>query len=89
MATKVMNFKMDEMEIADIKRVASVYHITVTDFVKDAIGEYMEKLKADPFYRLTMNVEEADPEESAEILAAIDSLTDDDLEIVSSKRFKV
>jgi hypothetical protein len=86
MAVKALNFKMDEAEIADVKRVASVYHMTVTDVVKEAIREYLEKLKADPFYRLTANVQEADEAESAEILGAIDGLTDDDLTIASTER---
>lgn len=89
MATKAMNFKMDEMEIADMKQVASVYHMTVTDIIKEAVREYIQKLKADPFYRLTANVEDADEEETAEILDAIGSLSDDDLTISSSKRFSV
>ena len=45
MAVKALNFKMDEVEIADVKQVASVYHMTVTDVVKEALREYLEKLK--------------------------------------------
>lgn len=89
MATKAINFKMDEVEIADMKKVASVYHITVTDIIKNAIGEYLLKLKEDPFYKLTANVEEADAEETAEVLEEINGLTDDDITIVSSKRFTI
>ena len=89
MATKAINFKMDEVEIADMKKVASVYHITVTDIIKEAIGEYLLKLKEDPFYKLTANVEETDTEETAEVLEEINSLTDDDIAIASSKRFTI
>ena len=46
-------------------------------------------MKADPFYRLTANVEEADAAESAEILDAISSMENDDLAISSSERFTV
>ena len=89
MAAKALNFKMDEMEIADIKHVATVYHKSITDVIKEGIREYVQKLKADPFYRLTANVEEADAEETAEILGAIDSLTDDDLSISQTRQFTV
>lgn len=41
------------------------------------------------FYRLTVNVEDANPEETVEILSAIEALSDDDLKIVSSKEFHV
>ena len=89
MAVRAMNFKMDEVQIDDVKHVASVYHMTITDLIKEAVSEYLGKMKADPFYRLTANVEEADAAESAEILDAISSMENDDLAISSSERFTV
>ena len=89
MATKVMNFKMDEQDITAMKEVASVFHITMTDVVRDAVHEYIERMKADPFYRLTANVEDASAEETEEILSEIDGLTDDDLTISSTRQFTV
>ena len=89
MATKAMNFKMDEAEILDMKHVASVFNMSVTDLIKNAVKEYIAELKADPFYRLTANVQDASDEESREILNEIEELSDDDLTIVSTKRFSV
>ena len=89
MATKAMNFKMDEADILDMKRVAGVFNMSVTDLIKNAVKAYLAELKNDPFYRLTVNVQDASGEESAEILAEIEGLTDDDLTISSSKRFPV
>ena len=87
MATKALNFKMDEADINDMKKVAGVFNISVTDLVKQAIKEYIEELKNDPFYRLTVNVEDASAEETEEILAEIDRMDDDDLSITSTRRF--
>ena len=87
MATKALNFKMDEADINDMKKVAGVFNISVTDLVKQAVKEYIEELKNDPFYRLTVNVEDASAEETGEILAEIDRLNDDDLSITSTRRF--
>ena len=89
MAVKAVNFKMEEADILDMKQVASVFNITVTDLIKNSVKEYIEKLKKDPFYRLTVNVQEASAEESEEILAEIDSLSDDDLTIATTKHFTV
>ena len=89
MAVKAMNFKMDEAEILDMKNVASVFHMTVTDVIKEAVREYVDKMKNDPFYRLTANVEDASAEETAEILDEIKGLSDDDLTISSARRFSV
>lgn len=87
MATKALNFKMDEADINDMKKVAGVFNISVTDLVKQAVKEYIEELKNDPFYRLTVNVEDASAEETEEILAKIDRLNDDDLSITSTRHF--
>jgi hypothetical protein len=89
MATKALNFKMDEAEILDMKEVAGVFNMSVTDLVKNAIKEYVAELKQDPFYRLTTNVQEASVEESEEILTAIGKMSDDDLTITSTKHFSV
>ena len=89
MATKALNFKMDEADILDMKHVASVFNMSVTDLIKNAVREYLAELKSDPFYRLTVNVQDAYDEESTEILAEIGGLSDDDLTIASTKHFTV
>ena len=89
MAARALNFKMDVAIITDIKDVAGVYHMSMTDLIKEAIMEKLVSLKSDPFYRLTARVEEASAEETEEILADIESLSDDDLSIATTKRFSV
>ena len=89
MAVKALNFKMDEADILDMKQVAGVYSMTVTDLIKNAVKEYLQELKGDPFYRLTANVQDASREETEEILAEIDGLSEDDLTIASTKQFTV
>ena len=88
MAVKALNFKMEEEEILQMKEVASVFNMTLTDAYREAAREYVEKMKKDPFYRLTANVQTASPEETAEILEAIDSMTDDDLSIAHVRKKK-
>lgn len=89
MATKAMNFKMDETEILDMKHVAGVFNMSVTDLIKNAVKKYLVELKSDPFYRLTANVLDASEEETEEILSEIEGMTDDDLIIAATKRFDV
>lgn len=89
MATRALNFKIDENEILDMKEVAGVFNMSITDLVKEAVKAYLIELKKDPFYRLTANVQEASAEESEEILAEIEGMSDDDLTIASTKRFTV
>lgn len=89
MAMKAMNFKMDEKDILDIKQVASAFNLTMTDIIKQGITEYVNKLKQDPFYRLTTNVQDASEEETKEIISEIENLSDEDLTISSSKKITV
>lgn len=89
MATKAMNLKMDEERLHDIKDVASVFHMTITDVINEALDEYLPKMKRDTLYRLTANIENASSEETNEILEEIDGLTDDDLQISTHKEFVI
>lgn len=85
MGTKAVNLKMDESRIVDIKDVAAVFHMTITDVINRALDDYLPKMKKDPLYRLTANVQDASVEETEEILAEIESLSDDDLRISTKK----
>ena len=87
MALKVMNFKLDEDRIHELKSVASVFNMTITDVISEALSEYIQKLKKDSFYRLAVNVENASTEETEKILDEINSLTDDDLQISAIRKF--
>jgi hypothetical protein len=85
MATKAINLKLEEKRVVDIKRVAAVFHMTMTDVINEALDSYLHTVKQDPFYRLTANVEEASKEESAAILSEVENLSDDDLEIIKAE----
>lgn len=87
MALRAINFKLDENRITDIKSVASVFNMTITDVITEALDEYVQNMKNDPFYRLTVNVENASAEEADEILAEINSLNNYDMQITTIKRF--
>ena len=89
MATKAMNVKLDEGIILEVKDAASVFHMTITDVINEALNDYLPRMKRDPFYRLTANVKEASAEESAEILSELETLTDEDLTISSTKKYNV
>ena len=86
MATKTISIKLDETITLDIKQVAGVFNMSVTDLISNAVREYLAELKRDPFYRLTANVQDSSDEEASEILTEIDGSTDDDLSIAFTKR---
>ena len=89
MAVKAVNVKLDEERIHAIKSVASVFSMSMTDVLKEAIDEYIVKMQKDPFYRLTANVSNASQEETDEILETVESMRDDDLTITTVHRFTI
>ena len=89
MSTKAVNLKMEESRIADLKQVAAVFHMSMTDVINEALDMYIPTMKKDPLYKLTANVKEASKTETEEILSEIDNLTDDDLEISTVKHFTI
>ena len=75
-------------EIANLTRIASKYKLSFADFVREMLRNYAEQEKAEKAKRELIrqrlaNVERADPEEEAELLAWIDSMTPEDHEIAS------
>ncbi|MBR0185681.1 MAG: hypothetical protein IJQ24_06600 [Synergistaceae bacterium] len=87
MMTKALSFRTDESEIAEIKKAASAFRMSVAGLIREAVREYIwnrktAQEKKESFFKRLENVEETSPEESAEILAMIDSLTEDDRQVV-------
>lgn len=87
MTMKALSFRTDERQIADIKKAASMFKMSAAGLIREAVREYIDSRKTaqqrkEEFFRRLENVEEASPEESAEILAIIDSMTYDDMQVV-------
>ena len=64
-----------------------MFKMSVAGLIRESVREYIDSRKTaqqrkEEFFRRLENVEEASPEESAEILAMIDSMTDDDMQVV-------
>lgn len=79
---------LNASEIAKIKEIASEYKLSVADFVRDAVRYYVEyaeavKSKKEMIRQRLANLPKASPEESAEILALIDSMSEEDREVVA------
>ncbi|MBQ4469223.1 MAG: hypothetical protein II917_03685 [Synergistaceae bacterium] len=89
MAVKTLRLKLKENELADVRQVASVFHMSVNRVFREALKNYVDTKKQTPLYRLTANIEEASPEESAEILAMIENMTDDDWKTVRVDHFTI
>ncbi|MBR0151217.1 MAG: ribbon-helix-helix protein, CopG family [Synergistaceae bacterium] len=86
MIAKALSFRADENEVARIKKAASDFGMSVAGLIREAVRDYIVR---ETFYRNLENVEEASPEESAEILAMIEDMTEDDEQIMRIDSFTV
>ncbi len=89
MATKPVNLRMDEAQIMDIKDVASVFSMSFTDVIREAVDDYLVKKKKDPFYRLTSNIQEVTDKENEELISDLSSLNEDDLKIAETEVIRI
>ncbi len=85
MALKAVNFKLEDDQIDELRRLAALFNMSMTDIVRKALDSYISEAKEDPYVRLTSSVDNADPDETEEILDAIKDLSEDDLAISSRK----
>ena len=75
-------------EIAKLKALPDFYKMTVADFVREIIRHAVEydevvRKKKEIIHQRLANLEEAATEESAEILAYIDRMTEEDHEVMA------
>ncbi len=85
MATKPVNLRLDEAQIMDIKEVAGIFSMSFTDVIREAVKDYLVKMKKDPFYRLTSNISEVTDEENKELVSELSSLTEDDMKVAETE----
>ena len=86
MIAKALSFRADENEVARIKKAASDFGMSVAGLIREAVRDYIAHKE---FFMRLENVEEASPEESAEILAMIENMTEDDEQIMRIDSFTV
>ncbi len=85
---KTMSVKLDEKLISEIKKISSIFEISYSDFIRQAVEKEIEEKKKDFMYRMS-NVPYASQEEEEEIMAELSKLSDDDLQITKTESLKI
>jgi len=83
---KIMSFKLDENLILDIKRIAEVFNMSSSEFIRNAVKKEVEEKKNDFIVRMS-DVPYCDEKEEKELIEILKTLSDDDLKII--KRDKI
>ncbi len=81
---KTMSVKFDDAVFSEIKKISSLFNITYSDFVRNAVEKAIEEKQQDFMYRMN-NVSYMAEEEETEIMEALAKLSDDDLQIVRTE----
>ncbi len=77
---KTMSVKLDEITISEIKKISSIFEISYSDFIREAVEKAIAEKQKDFMYRMS-NVPYATDEEEKEIMSALSKLSDDDLQV--------
>ncbi len=81
---KTMSIKFNETMIEDIKNIASVFNISYSDFIRNAVKKEIEDKKEDFMFKMN-KVEYCSEEEEKEILEYLSNIENEDLEIAERK----
>ena len=82
--TKTMSLKIDENMFLDIKRISEIFNISSSEFIRNAIKNELKNRQNDFMIRLK-NVPFCEEKEEKELINVLDSLSDDDLQVVKKQ----
>ncbi len=77
---KTMSVKLDEKMIHEIKKISSIFGISYSDFIRNAVEKAISEKQKDFMYRMS-DVPHATDEEEEEIMSALSELNDEDLQV--------
>ena len=86
--SKTMSLKLDEDLFLDIKKMAEIFNISCSEFIRNAVKKELDEKKNDFMVRMS-NVPYCDEEEEKELIGLLNELTDDDLKIVKKDTIKL
>ncbi len=87
-AMKTMSVKLDENIISEIKKISSIFEISYSDFIRNAVEKAIAEKQKDFMYRMN-NVPYATEEEAEEIISALSELSDEDLQVARREKIKL
>lgn len=86
--SKTMSLKLEEDLYLDIKKVAEIFNISCSEFIRNAIRKELDIKKSDFMVRMS-SVPYCDEEEERELVELLNELNDDDLKIVKKEIIKL
>ncbi len=85
---KTMSVKLDENIVDEIKKISSIFNISYSDFIRNALEKAIKEKQQDFIYRMS-NVPYASEEEEEYIVSELSKLSDYDLIIVREENINL
>ena len=89
---KQISLRLDENQYNELKSLSEIYNKDYSQIIRDGIDAMIVKLKNDPWYMVQKMMDSTpvmEKEEEKEILDELNSLTEEDMEIVETRSRKV
>lgn len=85
---KTMSIKLDENLFENVKKISSIFNMTSSEFIRNAIKKELEE-KNNAFILKLSDVPLCDDEEEKELVNILNTLTEEDLKVAKKEIVKL
>lgn len=85
---KMMSIKLDEDLFENIKKISSIFNMTSSEFIRNAIKKELEE-KNNAFILKLSDVPLCDDDEEKELVNILNTLTEEDLKVAKKEIVKL
>lgn len=85
---KTMSIKLDENLFENVKKISSIFNMTSSEFIRNAIKKELEE-KNNAFILKLSDVPLCDDDEEKELVNILNTLTEEDLKIAKKEIIKL
>ena len=85
---KTMSIKLDENLFENVKKISSIFNMTSSEFIRNAIKKELEE-KNNAFILKLSHVPLCDDDEEKELVNILNTLTEEDLKIAKKEIIKL
>ena len=85
---KTMSIKLDENLFENVKKISSIFNMTSSEFIRNAIKKELEE-KINAFILKLSDVPLCDDDEEKELVNILNTLTEEDLKVAKKEIVKL
>lgn len=85
---KTMSIKLDENLFENVKKISSIFNMTSSEFIRNAIKKELEE-KKNAFILKLSDVPLCDDDEEKELVNILNTLTEEDLKVAKKEIVKL